>query len=1009
MTARLCIDGTVVDETTGAGLAGLVVRAVPPGSRSAAIADVARSTTDRLGAFHLVAPILGDVPALRFLVELGTSGATYTTQPMKPGQLARELVIAVPDTVLDRAFPTATLTTLGNDGRIDELEVGHSLAIAATGLRPSSSPTVEVRAGTEVVSSQVLTTSAFGAIAPTIIAPQFGLTGVRGEPLMVREAQRLWGGRVLTIVLRRGDAVLASRELPVAVRTRTPLGFVSDSSGRLRNAVDGKREDVYLTLVAVPKAPLLRVFVAPRQGDWVIGDPIEPVLDATGRPVVVDVPGESVAKPVRVARAGQLAPGAFDLTARPVRYGFEVDERPVLHGRDVVVGRRDTGLVVREQLLVNSPILNSPTNAFQIAGSDVSPRPYFRYRDTFAIGEPVWGAMDPGIVPSGQMGRKVALYLINSKTPAQWAASSALVHVPPSPPPEVVLQSVCINMNKRQVWAAANQLGDYDLIADFGNNDPDPAGFAPDADFDDTLDMIDGYFAPGFRVVNDPGTMTEFASVGAFHIDANFLTAMGEPTTLTVDDENSAYFTPGAFTTVSRTFAREALVRFPADAAGATSAAQISAVRPDYPVVVVVHGNGHLFSNYAFLLEHLAANGFVAVSIRIQSNVHGLARANAFFNHLALINTIFGSKVQNNVGVLGHSRGGEAVFKIARLNQSNGLGIGLNGMFALAPTDQYGDETIGGAAATPLHVLYGAKDGDVSGWTPYAGYNVRQTGFSLYDRTSGEDKSMTFVEDATHNGFVTTNEFSPAPLLLEADQRKVLLADANAFFRMTLRGETEWTGMFNGEWRAPSVASSPAKAHIQYRSTNRRTIDEFEGAHTATSWGTSTIGGANTQTGLPAVPVEAQLFPNDNNSPHDTGGLRLGWDTTTDRVEFTVPAGQGDVSGFSAVSLSVTRVAGSLANPANDAQNLRVTLADGSGNERSIRVSEFGSISVAAAANNAANVKSAMTTIRIPLAAYTIVCAGTVPVNLADVVKVRLDFTENPTGEIAVDNLEFSA
>lgn len=1009
MTARLCIDGTVVDETSGAGLAGLVVRAIPANPSASVPTDLARSTTDRLGAFHVEVPIHGDVPAIRFLVDIGSNGLTHATEVVKVGELADELVIAIPGEVLDRAFPTAMLITLDDEGPTDELQIGRSLEITANALRPSSPHTVELRAGKETLSTQLLMSDALGVVAQTIVAPQFGLTSARGKVLSVREAQRLWAGKVVVVELWRGQERLASRELPIAARPRAPLGFVSDASGRLRNAVDGRRDDVFLTLVAFPRTSSARVFVVPRQGDWVLGDPIEPVVDSAGRPLVVDVEGARTSEPLPIAGAGQLAPGAYDLIARPVRYGFEMDERLVLHGRDVVIGRRHTGLVVREELLVDNPVLNSPTNAFEIAGSSVSERPYFRYRDTFAVGEPVWAAMDPGIVPAVEMGHKVAFYLIQSKTPAQWSASTALAHVPFTPPPEVVLQSSCINVNKTLVWAAAGPVGNYDIVADFGNNDPNPAAFLPDGDFEDTLDMIDGYFSPGFRVVEDPGTMTEFANVGAFTIDAPFLTAMGEPTSLTVDDESGWYFTPGAFATVSRTFQREALVRFPADVGGATSASQISAARPDYPLVVVVHGNGHYYANYGFLLDHLAANGFVAMSIYMPSGLHGLARANAFFNHLALVKTIFGPKLQNNVGVLGHSRGGEAVFKIARLNQSLGLGIGLNAMFALAPTDQYGRETISGAAATPLHVLYGAKDADVSGWPPYAGYNVRQSGFSLYDRTDDKDKSMTFVEDATHNGFVTTNEFAPAPLLAEADQRRILLADANGFFRMALRGEAQWTGMLNGEWRAPSVASSPAKTHVQYRSTNRRTVDDFEGAHTPTSWQTSTIGGANAQTGLPATPVEAQLYPNDNQSPHDSGGLRLGWDTTTDRMEFALPAGQRDVSGFATLSFSVTRVAGSAANPLSDAQNLRVTLADAGGNERSIRVSAFGSIPVEAAANTAGNVKSAMTTIRVPLAAYEIVCAGTVPVDLTNVVGVTFGFTEKPTGEIALDNVEFSS
>jgi len=401
----------------------------------------------------------------------------------------------------------------------------------------------------------------------------------------------------------------------------------------------------------------------------------------------------------------------------------------------------------------------------------------------------------------------------------------------------------------------------------------------------------------------------------------------------------------------------------------------------------------------------------VAISIHIPTGMSGLGRAHAFFDHINTIRTIFGTTLQNNVGVLGHSRGAEAVFKIARLNVTQGLGIGLNALVSLAPTDQYGRETITGAQAVPLFVLYGAKDGDVSGWPPYAGYNVRQSGFSLYDRFDNQNKSMAFVYEATHNGFVTHNEISVA--LTVPDQQKILLAYTNAFFRLHLKNEPQWEGLFTGEWRPPSVAATPAQIYFQYRDTQRQALDDFEGTHTGTSWQTSTIGDAVTQTGLPSDPVETQLFPQDNQSPHDTGGLRFAWDNLGDKLELAIPPGQRDVSAFNAVSVRVGQVVGSASNPPA-AQNFRLTLRDGAGNARAIRVSAFGvgglgvAVPPPADANTAGNKKSAMATIRIPLSAYTTVCAGAVQVDLTNVTSAALEFNDVTTGEIAADEIEFS-
>jgi hypothetical protein len=173
--------------------------------------------------------------------------------------------------------------------------------------------------------------------------------------------------------------------------------------------------------------------------------------------------------------------------------------------------------------------------------------------------------------------------------------------------------------------ARAGPKGTYDIVADFGNNDPNPATFLKDGSYDTPQDMIDGYFSPGFRIVDDPGTMSDFTHVGAFDVDPALLTGLGLNSNLTVQDENGSYFPPGGFVPVNTTFPRLATVRFPAAVAGATSASQISAAQANYPLVVVVHGNGHNYINYGFLLDHLARNGFVAMSVHVPPACMALA------------------------------------------------------------------------------------------------------------------------------------------------------------------------------------------------------------------------------------------------------------------------------------------------------------------------------------------------------------------------------------------------
>lgn len=528
--------------------------------------------------------------------------------------------------------------------------------------------------------------------------------------------------------------------------------------------------------------------------------------------------------------------------------------------------------------------------------------------------------------------------------------------------------------------------------------------------------------------LEDPGTLVDpglFA--GNWNYDETVVTAMGLAGTVTVDDENSFYATPGAFSVLTRDVRLKAHVRFPADMPGVTGPAQISTTKPHYPLVVIVHGNGHDYTTYDFLLQHLAQNGFIAASIDnryvsggvLVHGMHGLGRANNFFQHLPVLKAKFGGKLQDNIGVMGHSRGGEAVLKIARLNQQLALGHNIKALMSLAPTDQYGREALAGAYATPYLVLYGSRDGDVAGWYPwFPPFDWRMTGFSLYDRAVGAPKSMAFVYRATHNGFITANydNLGDQPLP-PATQQAIVQAYLTAFFRRYLRGESRWNGMFVNDLQAASVAVTGAEIHMQHRMPGGKTIDDFQTA--GTNWQSSTIGGTVSHGGtLPVNPSKGRLFdfpptnPGlDSQSPGDTKGLKIRWDNTggqLGRLVWTIPHAHKNVKRFTAVSLRVTQKQGSASNPAGQPQDFAVGLRDAAHHQRTIRASAFGAVPFPDQRSLNDLCKSAMTTIAIPLGMYTIECLGQPKVDLKEVVEFFLDFSLKSTGEIEVDDIEFT-
>lgn len=1019
------IQGVVLEQESRAPLPGLFLKAY---DKDLLFDDLLGSAfTDNRGRFAIVTDandfrdLFEKRPDVYFKVfrAPGTQPIYTTEKPIRWSPRFSSVEIRIPwERVHDERRVWVQL--IGDEGKEQSsFDVGESLRIAARGLQPMQAHEIEVATDGRRLFTARLLSDARGAIEPTVLWPQMGLDDPSSDRrFSPDEADSFWAGTQLAVTISTRKATVAALLARIDTSRRTPLVIASDREGRVRNAFESDDQPLYLAMRALPFVGSARVYVVPRQHDWRPGDPIRPVLTTAGAEAVreIELPDTRQQSIVELLPARALHPGAYDFIVRRLRYGYEEDERRRLLKTDIVAGRHVTGLVIRENFWTGKPVLGGCVNRVALSGRVVSGAPYFHHSDGFAVGEDVWAALDPGIIDPNNQGKMCALYVIASKDDVQWQADNSLNHLAVLGGNAAVqtlkLQPGCVNMNRVKVWPAAMQPGQYDIVADFGNNVTDAASFVPDHHYNTPLDVIDGYFVAGFHVVEDPGTLTDFAHAGTWHYDEAVVEAMGLPGTVTVSDDLSDWYISSATGgTVSVDVPVKAHVYFPADQAGVTDPAQIST--GNYPVVVIIHGAGHDYTSYDFLLEHLAKNGFVAASIHL-SSLNGKGRANMFFEHMTVLQAKFGATIQNNIGVMGHSRGGEAVVKVARFNQQQGLGHTISAVMSLAPTDQYGREVFGGAWAAPFFVLYGSRDGDIRGDAPNmaTGNKWRTSGFSLYDRASGATKSMLFVYRATHNGFITTNyDNAEAGLLTPATQQAITRAYANAFFRWHVRNEPKWKGMFAGEWTPPSVSVTGAECYTQYREPGGKTVDDFEGV--APNWQLSTMGGSVAHAGtLPVDPAEGTMIDGwggpglDTHSPHDTKGVKVRWDNIGDRLTYSIPAADQDFSPFTTLSLRLSQKEASPSNPANQAQDLRVRLKDASNNQRAIRVGAFGAIPYPDQRANADLRKSALATIRIPLASYRIVCAGQPQVDLQHVVELTLVFEIKPAGEIEVDEIE---
>ncbi len=195
----------------------------------------------------------------------------------------------------------------------------------------------------------------------------------------------------------------------------------------------------------------------------------------------------------------------------------------------------------------------------------------------------------------------------------------------------------------------------------------------------------------------------------------------GDPGTYSVIQESYGSWTGGANTTTDIRNYFDTPASHVTDVLGITMdkvPLRATVYRPSatgkFPIVFILHGN-HApeeasFQGYAYLQQHLASNGYIAVAID-QDFLNGSAgemdaRAIVLLRHMQLWRkwgTTYGNQYYNKVdmtkiGLVGHSRGGEAIAVAKVLNTAHSSSLTsapdyykftIGALFSIAPTDKY--------------------------------------------------------------------------------------------------------------------------------------------------------------------------------------------------------------------------------------------------------------------------------------------------------------------------------
>jgi hypothetical protein len=342
----------------------------------------------------------------------------------------------------------------------------------------------------------------------------------------------------------------------------------------------------------------------------------------------------------------------------------------------------------------------------------------------------------------------------------------------------------------------------------------------------------------------------------------------------------------------------------------------------------------------------------------------------------------------DDIGLMGHSRGGEGVVKAALMNDGRDRPYGIRAVLPLAPTD-FARATL---PNTPMAVLLPYCDGDVS----------NQQGQHFYDDTRYADagdtafRSSLMMMGANHNFFNTewtpgvahapagddwSNNADPvcgntAPSRLSAaEQYAAGTAYIAGFFRLVQGGERKLLPLFDGSGAGRTVvhtvAQSPVRDRVDVATfTSLPASVRVEGA--ATGAVCAGMLDRSPQSGLPSCATtlttsQAPSWTPATYAPNvpSTPVLRFSWTDGTGQVRATVPAGAKNLGRYDALTF---RTALDETAPSAD---LAVTVTDTGGGSRTVRVSEVSDALTRFPGTASPLPKTWLRTVRIPTSSLT--------------------------------------
>ena len=327
-----------------------------------------------------------------------------------------------------------------------------------------------------------------------------------------------------------------------------------------------------------------------------------------------------------------------------------------------------------------------------------------------------------------------------------------------------------------------------------------------------------------------------------------------DPSTLDLYPVGNSDYDGGTITILNVTYNVKGTIYYPAEEDGhSTPFNKRVGKHGPIPILFMAHGN-HDPSvpselGYDYFQQQLAKMGIIAVSvfsnetnglqfssINITIRAHLIIASIAHFQQLnSTSDPIFGGRIDfSRIGLMGHSRGGEAVIVVPEIVALPDVIIRC--VISLAPVNFNASD--GKPKGYAFLTILPAMDGDV----------VDNNGAEFYDQaTPNPLKSQIYVNHANHNFFnrqwTNDDTCGGLPIMARSDHERVLSAYGCAFFRSHLLGH-DTSGFLLYKQLPAGVLTD--NIHLSFAIDKATTIDNFEDGN---GIGLNSIGQLNTQSG----------------------------------------------------------------------------------------------------------------------------------------------------------------